>query len=502
MHKYLNKYKIYVVLIVVLTMIANTLSAVYSIVYKNVVDYAISLNSKYIDFIVILLLITVVNTLITYVSYHYLLKLLKVKVSTSVKLHTVKTILTNSISFFKRNSTGKLITSIVEDTDVIGEYASLYHFIYISNTFRFVISYLTMWYLSKELAIITILTVPLFIFLSTRSFKNYSSTIRKERESKDLLNNKISNCVTTAPAIKNMNLNSLYIDELKRERINYEESAKQLIKKQGVITSLRDLLYSVMPTIIFVVGIILSFNGYISIGTAVAFVGLVDGAYIPVSEILYFRSLRIKYLEYEKRHNELLTEHATFKSSITDHEIRSTNMRKVFTDELTIDYSDVRINDYGIYIVEGANGSGKTTLLNILFGSDCYDSGEALSSHNIAYLPQDRISFSLSLNNIIQDIDSDIVRQLVSELKIKHSLTEIIDSQKLSGGEYKKLAVLITLSKQSSFVFLDEPFNDLERDAVNTLKEYIIKDSANRTYVIVDHTNAFDSALPTKIILD
>lgn len=486
-NSFIKSSKLTVVIIVVLTIVANSLSSIYSVVYRNIIDLIIAYDATYFKYVLILLAITIINTFITFMSYHYLLKKLKIEVSNNVKILTLKSILSNSVTFFRKNSTGKLITAIVDETDVISEYSSLYYFIYISNTFRMIFTYTVMWFMSKELTIITVLTIPIYVYLSTRTHKNYDKVIKEERESKEAFIHDISTIVQTAPEIKNGCLDKYYMNQVDKSKIDFEDSSKKLIKKQGIITSLRDLMYSIMPTIILVIGSIFAFKGYLTVGTAIAFVGLIDGAYIPISEILYFRTLRIKYLEYYERFKILTTEDVVLKAD-SNKVIKCSDVEKRFNDERTISLNDLEIKANGIYSIRGENGVGKSTLLNILFGSDFFDNGTVSTPNDIAYMSQNKIIFKDKISNLISVEDNIKISYYLELLNIQISIEENIDSRKLSGGELKKVMLLLTLVKDRSIIFLDEPFNELDKDTIQNLKEYLINNADTKIFLIVDHT--------------
>ena len=44
----------------------------------------------------------------------------------------------------------------------------------------------------------------------------------------------------------------------------------------------------------------------------------------------------------------------------------------------------------------------------------------------------------------------------------------------LSGGEQRRLSLLITLMKKPNFLILDEPTNDLDIDTMNALEEFLL----------------------------
>lgn len=132
----------------------------------------------------------------------------------------------------------------------------------------------------------------------------------------------------------------------------------------------------------------------------------------------------------------------------------------------------------------GPNGSGKTTLLNLIMGIIKPDKGSIIRGETIqfGYFRQD---------GLLPDTDKrviEIVKEVAEEIKTTEgsiSAGQFLNyfgfsysSQyawysTLSGGEKRKLYLLITLMRNPNFLILDEPTNDLDIYTLQRLEEFL-----------------------------
>ncbi len=135
--------------------------------------------------------------------------------------------------------------------------------------------------------------------------------------------------------------------------------------------------------------------------------------------------------------------------------------------------------------VVGRNGAGKTTLLRMIMGKLAQDSGTIEAGETVAfgYFEQDGLKFP-SHERVI-----DLVKAIAEEVKtIDGSMAapqflnyfgfgydvQYAPYSQLSGGERRKLSLLITLMQNPNFLILDEPTNDLDIQTLNLLEDFLL----------------------------
>ena len=175
--------------------------------------------------------------------------------------------------------------------------------------------------------------------------------------------------------------------------------------------------------------------------------------------------------------------------------------------KLISNFSYTFMKDDRIGIV-GKNGVGKSTFFKIITEQIKPDAGKVIvgSTLRIGYFGQEGLTF----NNEKKIID--IVKEFTEVVNIDSK--EIGASQfltwfnfppavqhnkygKLSGGEKRRLYLLLILLQQPNFLILDEPTNDLDIQTLNLLEEFL--ESYEGVVLIASHDRLFLDKLSSHI---
>ncbi|PHS35032.1 MAG: hypothetical protein COA82_05710 [Alkaliphilus sp.] len=151
----------------------------------------------------------------------------------------------------------------------------------------------------------------------------------------------------------------------------------------------------------------------------------------------------------------------------------------------------------GLYVLKGSNGVGKSLLLNYIINSisSNWASGEISIAKDIedtAFLtyPLFFIEGNFRDNLFHKKYDLDILKMLNIDFEGKEINTNPIN---LSLGQQQKLGLLRVLSMNSNYVFLDEPFSNLDVETQRNLTEYINELKEIKTVVVIMHDETLDS---------
>ncbi len=149
----------------------------------------------------------------------------------------------------------------------------------------------------------------------------------------------------------------------------------------------------------------------------------------------------------------------------------------------------------------GENGSGKTTLLNLIAGSEPLNGGRIEIGQTVVfgYYTQDGITFDENQRviDVIKEIAEDIPigdgRRLSPIQFLNYFLfpppMHYAYVYKLSGGEKRRLYLMIILMRNPNFLILDEPTNDLDIMTLNVLEDYLTEFKG--CVLIVSHDRFF-----------
>ena len=159
------------------------------------------------------------------------------------------------------------------------------------------------------------------------------------------------------------------------------------------------------------------------------------------------------------------------------------------------------INDGSSMAIVGNSGCGKSTLLNLIAGILKPCKGQITKdTNNMSYLMQDvtLLPYKTAFENVLLAFQ---LRNKVVDENTKKKATELLklfqideDSfgkypSELSGGMKQRIGLVQTLITDPELLLLDEPFNAIDVNALETIESYIWDDikKAKRTMVMITH---------------
>ncbi len=148
--------------------------------------------------------------------------------------------------------------------------------------------------------------------------------------------------------------------------------------------------------------------------------------------------------------------------------------------------------------IVGANGAGKSTLLGLIAGTVDPDTGRVKRGKTVRLAMLDQQSSRLT------EIAGDMVREVIGRLKAGYLVegkemtpTQLLERLgfrrdqlsarvgELSGGQRRRLQLMLTLLEEPNVLVLDEPTNDVDIDMLSATEDLL--DSWPGTLIVVSH---------------
>ena len=146
----------------------------------------------------------------------------------------------------------------------------------------------------------------------------------------------------------------------------------------------------------------------------------------------------------------------------------------------------------------GANGAGKSTLLGLIAGTVTPSSGRVKRGKTVQLGVLDQQS------GVLAEVEDDMVREVVGRLRTDYSVdgkdltpTQLLERlgfdraqlstrvRELSGGQRRRLQLMLTLLAEPNVLILDEPTNDVDTDMLAATEDLL--DSWPGTLIVVSH---------------
>ncbi len=177
------------------------------------------------------------------------------------------------------------------------------------------------------------------------------------------------------------------------------------------------------------------------------------------------------------------------------------HLHKSFDDNVVIsDFSHTFKRGERIGVV-GANGSGKSTFFKLIMGELKPDMGTIVKGQTMVfgYFSQEgiKVKDDMRLIDIVKEYAEEIpfgssstmsAAQFLFYFNFDHS-TQHNYYRNLSGGEKRRLQLLLTFVNNPNFLILDEPTNDLDIDTLAVLEDFLSKYQG--CLMVTTHDRAF-----------
>ncbi len=427
-----------------------------------------------------------------------------------------------SPAFYKRRSTGDLMSRIAEDVSKVRMYVGpvLMYSVNLLFLFFFVIG--SMLRVNGQLTFYSLLPLPL-LSISIYYVSNIINK-RSERIQRQLarLNSIAQEVYSGIRVVKAYVRERFFVDYFAEESENYKRNAMHLAKIDAFFRPLMILLIGLSIIITVYVGAREVVQGRISPGNVAEFVLYVSMLTWPVTAIGWIASIVQQAAASQKRINEILR----IKPEITSPEQREESVSlqgHIAFKAVTFTYPDTGITalqDVSFDLpagsklaIVGQTGSGKSTLAELLErmydvsagsitidGRDIREYPLEFLRQNIGYAPQDVFLFSDTVANNIrfgkpdaQQEEIEAYARYAAVYKDILHLPKGFETQvgergvSLSGGQKQRISLARALIKRPRILLLDDALSAVDSETEKEILEYLQGEMEGKTTIIITH---------------
>jgi ATP-binding cassette, subfamily B, bacterial len=428
-----------------------------------------------------------------------------------------------SFAYHSKTKTGEIIQRASSDVDTIRRFYSEQSIGIGRILLLFVVIFLAIFHLNNTLAFLSIIIIPLVFILSLFFFRKISNTYEDYQNQEATLSTILQENLSGIRVVKAF-ARQRYESE-KFEKENWEKflKGKKLILLYSLYWPLTDILCGFQMLAGYFIGAMMAINGIISIGTYLAYAGLVIWLIFPMRNlgrlIVQTSEGLVSYqrvMEIIKEHKEPLDDGKyspdhpiegaiSFKHVSFEYEDSESNVLK----DITFDCQPGQV-----IALLGYTGSGKTSLVNLLprffeysTGSITLDNIE-LSHYSRSFLrdqvgivEQEPFLFSRTIReNILYGTKRKTSQDEIEEVAKAAAIHDVIMSfpqgyktmvgergVTLSGGQKQRIAIARTLLKNPRILILDDSTSSIDAETEYEIKSALNKLMQGRTTFIIAH---------------
>ena len=429
-----------------------------------------------------------------------------------------------NFTYHDKTQTGDLLQRSTSDVDTIRRFFADQAIEGGRVLLLFVINFSALLYLNWRLALLSVIVVPFMVVISYFFFKQVGKRYEKYQETESALSTTLQENLSGVRVVKAF-ARQRYEEE-KFNKINLEKYVRglRLLIMHATFWPVTDLLCGAQMLAGYTMGALMAINGTISVGTYLAYVGLVGWIIWPMRNlgrlIVHMSEGMVSFgrvSEVIKQEREPVVEGTHQPNAKLRGELvfENVSFRYNEDDEAVLQNISFRVKPGQRVALLGSTGSGKTTLVNLLPRFYEYTDGRILldgvelKEYNRHYLrqqigivEQEPFLFSRTVReNITYGVGREVSQNEVEDAAQAAAIHDVIITKlpdgyntlvgekgiTLSGGQKQRIALARTLLKDPRILILDDSTSSVDTETEALIRLALQDLMKNRTTFIIAH---------------
>ncbi|MFO7585744.1 MAG: ABC transporter ATP-binding protein [Anaerolineales bacterium] len=427
-----------------------------------------------------------------------------------------------SFTYHGETPTGELIERCTSDVDAVRRFFSDQAIGAGRIVLLFVINFVAILSLNVPLGLVSIIVIPFILIVSVWFFKKVTTAYEKYQEQEAVLSTTLQENLTGVRVVKAFARQEY--EKGKFEKDNWEKflRGKILLLLHSLFWPLSDIVLSLQMLGGFIFAAFLAIDGTITIGTYVAYVGLVIWLIWPIRNlgrlIVQTSTGLVSYgrlMDMVKQEQEPLAEGKVHPDSPVKGELVFHKVCFEYEkDQPVLKDISFSLKPGQVVALIGSTGSGKTTLVNLLPRFYDYTSGSLkldgveLTDYPREYLrkqigivEQEPFLFSRSIRENIsygvgRAVTDDEIERAARAAAVHEVILNFPDGYKtlvgekgvtLSGGQKQRVTIARTLLKNPRILILDDSTSSVDTETEADIRQALDDLMENRTTFIIAH---------------
>ncbi len=428
-----------------------------------------------------------------------------------------------TFAYHDKTPTGELIQRATSDVEALRRFFAEEGIGAGRIAFLFLVNFIAIMTLSVKLALYSVIIMPIVFAVSIWFFRRIEMLYEKFQEQEAKLSTVLQENLTGIRVVKAFARQQY--EEAKFETENHErfQRGRRLLLWHAIFWPTTDIIVGFQMLVGFYIGAMMAIRGEITIGTYLAYVGLLIWLIWPLrnlGRLIVQMSMGVvsfsRVAEIIRQEREPLLEGTHQLEGALHGEIVFEDVSFAYVQEEAVVLHDINftLKAGQALAITGATGSGKSTLVNLLLRFYDYSSGRILLDgvelrayprrtlrQQIGLVQQEPFLFSRTIReNITYGVDRPVSEAEMIAAAQAAAIHDVIltfpdgyntlvgeRGVTLSGGQKQRVTLARTFLKDPRILILDDATSSVDTETEAAIREALLQLMPGRTTILIAH---------------